>query len=75
MECPCAYISLPKDDVDAQYKLMGNHDLKLGHATEMREAKATASFILWKLRQVAVKYGPVVRWDNDVPSRKTLLPV
>jgi len=72
---PCAYISLPKDELDAQYKMMDNRQLKYGYTTPLAEAKVTPSGFLWKLRQLALKYKQVVRWDEEVPSRETLLPV
>jgi len=68
----CAYISLPKDELDSQYKLMLK-SLKLSHTNPMREAKGISSFILWKIRRLAAKRSGV-RWDQDVPSRKTFLP-
>ena len=71
---PCAYISLPKDDLDAQYKMMGNQHLKVGHTTPMPEAKADPSFFLWQIRQLVARHPRVMRSDEEVPSRRTLLP-
>lgn len=71
---PCAYVSLPKDDVDTQYKLMGNQSLKCSRTTPMPEAKAVPSFFSWNIRQLIAMHPRIVRWDEEVPSRRTLLP-
>ena len=71
---PCAYVSLPKDDLDAQYNLMGNLHLKLAYTTPTPEVKQISSFIGWNIRQLIAKHSRVLRADDEVPSRRTLLP-
>ena len=71
---PCAYISLPEDDVDAQYKLLSNLDLRLAYTTPLPEVKRVSSFIEWNIRQLIAKHPRVTRADDEVPSRRTLLP-
>jgi hypothetical protein len=70
----CAYISLPEDEVDAGYKMMDNQSVRLSHTKPIPEARAVRSWVLWKVRQLAAKHSGVVRWDQDVPERDTLLP-
>ena len=70
----CAFVSMPKDDLDAQYKLMGNLRLKCSHTMPMAEAKADSSFFLWHIRQLIAKHPRVMRADQEIPLRRTLLP-
>jgi hypothetical protein len=66
-----AYVSMPKDDVDAQYKLLGNERVKFTHTNPMPVAKGISNFIEWNIRQLIAKHPRVIRWDEEVPSRRT----
>jgi hypothetical protein len=72
-EVAFAYILLPKDDLDAQYKLMGEDVLKPSCTMPMPKVRATSNSILWKMRQIVARLPRTVRWDEDVPSRDMLL--
>ena len=52
---PCCYIQLPKDDLDAQYSLMGNHSVKYSVRSDLINAEAVANPLLWQTYRLIEK--------------------
>jgi hypothetical protein len=71
---PCCYIELPKDDLDAQYSLMGNLSLKCSVRNDLINAEPIDSFLVWQTYRLSEKFSdPRFSTLDKLPFRKALL--
>lgn len=54
---PCCYVQLPKDDLDAQYSLMGNHSVKYSVRSDLINAEPIDSFFVWQTYRLRDKFA------------------
>ena len=74
-ELTCCYIQLPLDDTEAQYRLMGNRNLKLSCRVDLGQAKGVSSYARWLIKGLFSNEQHNYFRLADIPSRNTLLPV
>lgn len=70
----CCYVQLPKDDLDAQYRLLGPRFVKLSVVVEPNNAVQCRSGIIWRFWR-ATFANKATGYEDMIPSRRTLLPV
>jgi hypothetical protein len=71
---PCCYIVLPEDDVDAQYMLMSNVAVKYIIRTDLMEAEPISNLLKWCVLRLLNRKSHIVSFDDQIPSRYSLLP-
>jgi hypothetical protein len=69
----CSYIAIPQDDLDAQAMLMSKEGVKYSWRTELREAQAISNSLKWRIRAWQSSRARFSRFDNHVPSKRSLL--
>ena len=71
---PCCYVELPKDDLDAQYSLMGNLSLKCSVRSDLINAEPIESFLVWQTYCLSEKFSdPRFSTLEKLPFRKAYL--
>ena len=66
---PCAYVILPDDELDAQYRLMDKGFVKYSVRLNLREAQNIKNTIAWKLKKFFVNKYEQESYKNGIPSR------
>jgi hypothetical protein len=67
---PCAYMILPDDELDAQYRLMDKDFVKYSVRLNLPEAQNIENTMVWKLRNLFVNKGDQDHYKDGIPSRK-----
>ena len=68
---PCCYVQLPEDDLDAQYSLMGNQNVKYSVRSDLINAEAIANPLLWQTYLLVEKFSDTRLLTLDkLPFRK-----
>lgn len=71
---PCCYVQLPKDDLDAQYSLMGNESVKYSVRSDLIDAEAVVNPLLWQTYRLTTKFSDTRFLTLDkLPFRKAQL--
>jgi hypothetical protein len=69
---PCCYVELPEDDVDAQYLLMGNLNLKCSVSDSLTKAQPVTNRLLWAAYKLVERTSkPSLLIPDRLPSKKS----
>jgi len=68
---PCCYIQLPKDDLDAQYMLLNNENLKYSVWTDLKNAEPIAKSLHWRVYRLTRKFSDTrFAVSDELPLRE-----